>query len=286
MRIPENAISTKQKKRRNNPLQSIPGGFYVALLLLLIWGVGSLLGVWIERVFPPSEIAAASIEDTNVSTKPTSQIEVATEPQTALDDLISFGFESAEPVFQAEQLAAFISELDFARSHIVSACTPVSESGDLLSERGGLFSNLAFARAAKVAASIKAIAPKLNLQVQAESDCQLERLEISETKLKTQKQQLAMRVNLPLDSMRLDEQLFFEQAFNLTLNSGYRLFLINHVEAGNLADGAEKLVERLVDQGFAPSQILLLKAPPADTGAAEISNYLNVYTVPEAPKSK
>ena len=286
MRIPENAISTKQKKRRKNPLQSIPGGFFVALLLLLIWGSGSLLGVWIERVFPPSEIAAASIETTSVSTQPTSQIEVVAEPQSALDDLISFGFESAEPVFQADQLAAFISELDFARSHIVSACTSVSESSDLISERGGVFSSLAFARAAIVAASIKATAPELNLQAKAESDCQLERLEISETKPATERQQLAMRINLPLDSMNLDERLFFEEAFNLTLNSGYRLFLIDHVEAGNLADGAEKLVERLVDQGFAPSQILLLKAPPADTGAAEISNYLNAYTVPVAPNSK
>jgi hypothetical protein len=147
---------------------------------------------------------------------------------------------------------------------------------------GGVFSSLAFARAAQAAASIKTLESQLDLQVQAESDCQLERLEISETKPKTDKQQLAMRINLALEPMSLDERLFFDEAFNWTQSSGHQLLLINH---GDAETGA-KLVERLVNQGFASEQILLLKAPTEDLQDTGLSDYLTAYTVLEAPKSK
>ena len=178
MRIPENAISTKQKKRRKNPLQNIPGGFFVALLLFSIWGGGALLGVWVQSTYPPSELSSASINTPKGATQVPVETEVIpVEPQTRLEDFVSFAHGAAEPLFGADELNAFVSRLDLDVVHLVSSCTPDREGG-------GVFSSLAFARAAQVAASIKNLEPQLNLQVQAQSGCEFEYLKVNQMRFR------------------------------------------------------------------------------------------------------
>lgn len=275
MRIPENAISTKQKKRRKNPLQNIPGGFFIALLLFSIWGGGALLGVWIQSTYPPSGLSNASTNPTKETTQASVETEVLlVEPQTRLEDFVSFVPGASEPLFITDELMAFVSGLDLNRTYLVSACY-------LGTDGGGVFSSLAFARAAEVAASIKTLEPQLNLQVQAQSECEFERLEVNQMQLTPDDQQLAMRINLPLEPINLDERLFFEKAYNRVLRGGQKLLLVDHSKG----DLAENLVERLVDQGFASKHILLLKPALEDSVNTESSDYLTAYMVPEAPIS-
>ena len=275
MRIPENAISTKQKKRSKNPLQNIPGGFFVALLLFSIWGGGALLGVWIQSTYPPSGLSTASTNTPKESTQASVGAEVLlVEPQTRLEDFVSFAPGAAEPLFGADEFILFVSKLDLDVAYLVSSCTTDREGG-------GVFSSLAFARAAQVVASIKNLEPQLNLQVQAQSECKFERLEVNQIQLIPDDPQISMRINLPLEAINLDERLFFEKAYNRTLRGGQKLLLVDHSKG----DLAENLVERLADQGFASKHILLLKPALEDSVNTEPSDYLTAYMVPEAPIS-
>ena len=111
-------------------------------------------------------------------------------------------------------------------------------------------------------------------------ECEFEYLKVNQMRLVPDDQQLSMRVNLSLESLNLEERIFFERAFNWVLEGNQKLLLVDHGKG----DLAENLVERLVDQGFASKHILLLKAPE-DSVNTDSSDYLTAYMVPEAPIS-